>query len=197
MPMALILLWALLYPCPPAGPPASSSTSQQRAHIALWKQEERDRGRERQREGKREAPSVQCGFSANPEHPLPPHPHPGTAGPRRVGEEAGSRKGSCGTPHLASYPPQPPLPAPGGLRPSHRRHRHHTSSRGGTEGWKDERGPTGIERCHAGGQRAGSSGCRRLQRVARHDRLEARPSVPLSIQGGSSLGGSEARRALL
>ena len=41
-----------LYPCPPAGPPASSSTSQQRAHRALWKQEERDR--ERQIEGREE-----------------------------------------------------------------------------------------------------------------------------------------------
>ena len=90
-----------------------------------------------------------------------------------------------------------PSPPQGGLRPSHGCHRHHTSSRGGTKGSKDEQGPTGIEGCQAGGQRAGRSGCRRLLRAAGHDRLDARPSVPLSIQGGSSLGGSEAGRALL
>lgn len=33
--------------------------------------------------------------------------------------------------------------------------------------------------------------------AAGRDRLDARPSVPLSTQGGSSLGGSEAGRALL
>lgn len=175
----------LLHPAPLSRKPST----------ALWKQEERER--KRQREGEREVPSVQCGFSADLERPLPPPPSSWHSWAQRVRVEAGSQEGSCGTPHLASYPPQAPLCAPGGLRPNHRQHRHHTSSRGGTKGWKDERGPTGIKRCQAGGQRAGSSGCRRLLRAAGHDWLDACPSVPLSIQGGSSLGGSEAGRALL
>lgn len=40
----------------------------------LSKQEEKRREGKRQREGEREAPSVQCGFSADPERPLPPPP---------------------------------------------------------------------------------------------------------------------------
>lgn len=63
-------------PSPPQGPPASSSTSQQRAqHGAMETGGERRRGGEKGTgEGKREAPSVQRGFSADPERPLPPPP---------------------------------------------------------------------------------------------------------------------------
>lgn len=110
---------------------------------------------------------------------------------------------------LAVRPPQLPNPRPTlplprstppcsrGLRLSHR----HTESRGtvpprgGTKGWRDEQGPTGREmpvRRTAGRQQletaAGEPG---------HDWPDARCSVPLSIQGGFSPGGSEAGRALL
>lgn len=104
-------------------------------------------------------------------------------------------------PHAqASYPGPSPSratpPTPGGSQ-TPRAAGKSFPPRGGTKGWEDKWGPTGIERCRAGGPRADSSGCRRPLRAAGHNRLDARPSVPLSIQGGSSLGGSEAGRALL
>lgn len=160
----------------------------------------REGERQRQREGKREDSSVQPGFSADPGHPPPPPPPSWHSWAKGWGSKGGGResKGESWDPTPGFLPSVTTPPRPrGGLRPSHGCHRHHTSSRGGTKGWKDEQGPTGIERCQAGGQRAGRSGCRRLPRAAGHDRLDARPSVPLSIQGGSSLGGSEAGRALL
>ena len=67
---------------------------------------EGERQRQKQREGKREDSSVQPGFSADPERPPPPPPPSWHSWAKGVGvrEEAGSRKGSRGTPHLASYP---------------------------------------------------------------------------------------------
>lgn len=124
----------------------------------------------------------------------------------QLGQGGGSGKGGGRQSKGESWDPTPgflpsvttpPRPRGGGLRPSQGCHRYHTSSRGGTKGWKDEQGPTGIEGCQASRRRTGRSGCRRLPRAAGHDQRDARPSVPLSVQGGSSLGGSEAGRALL
>lgn len=94
----------------------------------LSKQEEKRREGKRQREGEREAPSVQCGFSADPERPLPPHPHPGTAGLRKGKEEAGSRRQELCDPTPGFLPWSSPStatpPCPWGVSvPNHGRHK--------------------------------------------------------------------------
>lgn len=139
---------------------------------------------------------MQRGFSADPEHPPPPPP-PSWHSWAKEGEGEGREpeRGAVG-PHTRALSLHSHPSCPRGSQ-TPRGAGKFFPRRGGTKGWEDEWGPTGIERCQAGGQRAGSSECRRLLRAAGRDRLDARPSVPLSIQGGSSLGGSEAGRALL
>lgn len=163
-----------------------------------------ERDRKKQREEER-PPSVHRHFPADPERPLPsPPPSWHSWAEKDEGGGGGVRERSRGTPHPASNPgPSPSTATPPCPRGSQdgvsdtMRVREALYSKRRNQGWKGEWGPTGIERCQAGGQRAGSSGRRRRLQAAGHDRLDARPSVPLSIQGGSSLGGSEARRALL
>lgn len=189
-----------------AGPPASSSTSQQKAqaqhsrHRRREGQRERDRGKEKERPPPQPPWLLLCRPRAPTAAPTPILAQLGQGGQGR----GRSQRGSCGTPHPTSYPgPLPSTATPPCPRGSQDRI---TDTTGGREalpskrrnpGWKDEWGPTRIKRCQAGGRRAGRSGCWRLRRAAGHGRLDARPSVPLSIQGGSSLGGSEAGRALL
>lgn len=100
---------------------------------------------------------------------------------------------------LGPFPPSPAalLYAPGvsGSATDTQRAGRTFPPRGGTKGWRDEQGPTGRE---MPGRRA--AGRQQLETAAGepgHDWLDARCSVPLSIQGGFSPGGSEARRALL
>lgn len=154
-------------------------------------------GRRRNREGAQ----TRC----DPLKSAPPHTHTYTPLTGSWAQEGGGRELERSAavrppppPPPASYnpgptPPHSAPPCPRGLRLSHRQRAGRTvPPRGGTEGWGDEQGPTGREM--PGGQQ------RTLETAAEepgHDWLDACSSVPLSIQGGFSPGGSEAGRALL
>lgn len=155
---------------------------------------------EREKEGA--APGL-AGLSWGPMCPLLSPPLPGSrakegeGGRELEGERLRDPMSSSLT--LGPLPPQHPS-LPQGLRPSH----GHSREQGGPSvreegprGGRMSRDPPGV-RCWAGGQAGGQQ--RALETAAGqlgHDWLDARPSVPLSIQGGSSPGSSEAGRALL
>ena len=147
-----------------AGPPASSSTSQQTAqaqhsrHRRREGQRERDRGKEKERP----PPSPRGFFFADPERPLPPPPPSWHSWAKEGKGGAGVREGAVGPhtplPTLGPCPPLPPLPALGGLRTESQTPQgagRPFPQRGGTQGGRMNGDPPGSRDARqAGGGRA-------------------------------------------